>query len=459
MIGSLDAFQRVESIGWPPFREEELTMQEKLGPSSLAPARPANNDNRNSTHSVKSADVVITGARCSFHAATGLSKSHGGRAFVDCAFNPGGSAPSGVNDDRFQFMPSISQQSDPANEIMLQQQQHLARERLMFGLEIAIVRLSDTMGMWLRIDNSVTFVLNHSAIRELRWRKSPAIVAEFLLHGLLFRIHHSDSNVLQEGISKLVSTLAGPSLFVDHCRLLGEQARQSRRRVKLPPEGQPRETDSSEHSSNDVSSKCSDSCSDVSTNASSNSQLSDDPADLTSAVKSAVSEASSSLAQAHMQLVKEVQAICELESPLADIEKYRDAGSIRSLLVWTEGSMPGDCGMSASHPFAQSCTMLGHRLKVRSFGNKTLRLTRAQAATRQNLENHSGTAKSVLQQVDAAITALVAKLMKPNISQRPKPHQCGVLAIELGKLIESKRKLQTVILESRILLASHKCLA
>jgi hypothetical protein len=169
-------------------------------------------------------------------------------------------------------------------------------------------------------------------------------------------------------------------------------------------------------------------------------------------VAAAIADASGALATARKHLDSQTRAMRRLESPLDDSERHRDAEGIRALLAYSEGSMPGNCGMVASHAFAQSSTMFSHRHKIGGFGTTILALSRAQTRHRKRIEQCCGAATRMLGYVDDAVIALVSELMKPDISQRPNPRRCEVLSVDLGNLMAWQRQLQALALEGRVLL-------
>ena len=431
-LGALDAFERVDrSAGWPPFA--------KGGGTASATAAPSAAD--------AGVDVVISSASCSFHADTGIRNPSRARSFVECAFRSssrndrshgGGARRKGDSRDVYFSVSQESGASDDPSRAAISDL--LSSEKVRFDLSIAVVRLADTFGMWLRVDDAHTFILNHGLISELRWKTAPDTVAEFCLPGLMIRIHHASAQSLRDGVAVLVEKLKGPPLaFATHCRHATERMAQRRRELKTS-QGQHSSTMGSSPGENSerASNKCSGSSADSpisgrssSISSCSNSQSSDasgggrkslnsKPHTLLAAdVAAAISDAQEALAASRRQLNNQLQALRVLESPLAVEERHRDAEGIRARLAYCEGAKPGDLSMAASHTFPQSSTAFAHGHKLNRFGATVLATSLAQRQEREHIRKCYLAATGALGRVKEAVTALMAELMKPDISQRP----------------------------------------
>ena len=128
--------------------------------------------------------IVISSASCSFHADTGIRNPSRARSFVECAFRSssrndrshgGGARRKGDSRDVYFSVSQESGASDDPSRAAISDL--LSSEKVRFDLSIAVVRLADTFGMWLRVDDAHTFILNHGLISELRWKTAPDAIA------------------------------------------------------------------------------------------------------------------------------------------------------------------------------------------------------------------------------------------------------------------------------------------
>ena len=109
--------------------------------------------------------------------------------------------------------------------------------------------------------------------------------------------------------------------------------------------------------------------------------------------------------------------------------------------------------MAASHTFPQSSTAFAHGHKFNRFGATVLATSLAQRQEREHIRKCYLAATGALGRVKEAVTALMAELMKPDISQRPNLERCEALAVELGKLTAQQRQLEVLTVEGRVYLA------